>query len=54
MTYTDNYHHMHGLAQTSFGVRMLCWVLIGSTILNRLFFHSSVPAIRSAPFQTRR
>jgi tellurite resistance protein len=35
--------HLHGLATASFGIGMLSWLLIGSTILNRLFFHSSLP-----------
>jgi tellurite resistance protein len=35
--------HLHGLAAASFGIGMLSWLLIGSTILNRLFFHSSLP-----------
>jgi len=35
--------HLHGLAQASFGVGLLCWLLVGSTILNRLFFHSHLP-----------
>jgi tellurite resistance protein len=29
---------LHGLAEASFGVGVLCWVMIGSIILNRLFF----------------
>jgi tellurite resistance protein len=32
--------HLHGLAVASFGIGLLCWLLIGSTILNRLFFHA--------------
>jgi tellurite resistance protein len=35
--------HLPGLAAASFGVGMLSWLLIGSTILNRLFFHSALP-----------
>jgi tellurite resistance protein len=35
--------HLHVVAEASFGIGMLCWLLIGSTILNRLFFHSSLP-----------
>jgi tellurite resistance protein len=34
---------LHGLAAASFGIGMLCWLLIGATILNRLFFHSAFP-----------
>jgi tellurite resistance protein len=36
--------HLHALAAVSFGVGLLSWLLIGSTILNRLFFHSALPA----------
>jgi tellurite resistance protein len=35
--------HLHSLAAASFGIGMLSWLLIGSTILNRLFFHSALP-----------
>ncbi len=35
--------HLHGLAAASFGIGILSWLLIGSTILNRLFFHNSLP-----------
>jgi tellurite resistance protein len=35
--------HLHGLAAASFGIGMLCWVLIGATLLNRLFFHRGLP-----------
>lgn len=35
---------LRGLAEASFGVGILCWIMIGSTIINRLFFHSSLPA----------
>ena len=37
--------HLHGVAEASFGVGMLCWLLVGSTILNRLFFHSLLPPV---------
>jgi tellurite resistance protein len=37
--------HLHELAAASFGVGMLSWLLVGSTILNRLFFHSSLPPV---------
>jgi tellurite resistance protein len=37
--------HLHGLAEASFGIGILCWVLIGATILNRLFFHSALPPL---------
>ncbi len=35
--------HLHALAAASFGVGLLSWLLVGSTILNRLFFHASLP-----------
>lgn len=34
---------LRGLAEAAFGVGFLCWSLVGSTILNRLFFHASLP-----------
>ncbi|NUP53571.1 MAG: TDT family transporter, partial [Catenulispora sp.] len=34
---------LRGLAEAAFGIGFLCWSLVGSTILNRLFFHSSLP-----------
>jgi tellurite resistance protein len=37
--------HLRGLAEASFGIGMLCWVMIGATILNRLFFHRVLPAL---------
>jgi tellurite resistance protein len=30
--------HLHALAEASFGIGILCWILITSTILTRLFF----------------
>ncbi len=35
---------LHGLGELSFGIGMLCWVLLGSLILNRLFFTGALPA----------
>ncbi|MGH3416745.1 MAG: TDT family transporter [Actinocrinis sp.] len=35
---------LHGLGELSFGIGMLCWVLLGSIILNRLFFTAMLPA----------
>src|ERR1700678_3069977 len=29
--------HLHALAEASFGIGVICWVMLGSTILNRLF-----------------
>lgn len=34
-----------GLAAASFGVGLLCWLLVGATILNRLFFHRPLPPL---------
>ncbi len=31
------------LGAASFGVGMLCWLMIGSTVLGRLFFHRALP-----------
>lgn len=36
--------HLHGLAVASYGIGLLCWLLVGSTILNRLFFHAWLPS----------
>jgi tellurite resistance protein len=36
--------HLHALGAASFGIGMLSWLLVGSTILNRLFFHATLPA----------
>jgi tellurite resistance protein len=35
--------HLHALAEASFGIGVLCWLLLGATVLNRLFF-SALPA----------
>src|SRR6202167_1566379 len=37
--------HLHALAEASFGIGIISWVLLGSTILNRLFTR---PALASA------
>ncbi|HEU5333862.1 MAG TPA: hypothetical protein VFU73_13875 [Actinocrinis sp.] len=34
---------LHGLAQASFGIGVLCWVMLGSVILGRLFFTGMLP-----------
>jgi tellurite resistance protein len=34
---------MHTLAEASFGVGVICWLLLGSTVLNRLFFKRALP-----------
>jgi tellurite resistance protein len=36
--------HLHALAEASFGIGVLCWVLLGSTILNRLFSRPALPS----------
>jgi tellurite resistance protein len=36
--------HLHALAEATFGIGMLCWVLLGSLLLNRLFFRPTLPA----------
>ena len=35
--------HLHAVAEASFGSGVLCWLLLGSTILNRLFFRPALP-----------
>src|SRR5580658_11195786 len=36
--------HLHALAEAAFGVGVICWVLLGSTILNRLFSRPPLPS----------
>jgi tellurite resistance protein len=36
--------HLHALAEASFGIGVICWVMLGSTILNRLFTRPVLPA----------
>jgi tellurite resistance protein len=36
--------HLHALAAASFGIGAICWVLLGSTILNRLFTRPALPS----------
>ena len=36
--------HLHALAQASFGIGIISWVLLGSTILNRLFTRPALPS----------
>jgi tellurite resistance protein len=36
--------HLHALAEASFGIGVICWVLLGSTILNRLFSRPPLPS----------
>jgi tellurite resistance protein len=35
---------LHALAAASFGIGVICWLLLGSTILNRLFTRPAPPA----------
>jgi tellurite resistance protein len=35
--------HLHALAEASFGIGIISWVLLGSTILNRLFSRPALP-----------
>lgn len=48
--------HLHAAADASFGIGIISWLLLGSTVLNRIFFHPSLPtaliptlAIETAP-----
>ena len=36
--------HLHALAEASFGIGAICWVLLASTILNRLFTRPALPS----------
>jgi tellurite resistance protein len=36
--------HLHALAQVSFGIGVICWILLGSTIMNRLFTRPALPS----------
>ena len=35
---------LHALAEASFGIGLICWLLLGSAILNRLFVRPALPA----------
>lgn len=35
--------HLHALAEASFGIGVICWILLGSTIFNRLFTRPALP-----------
>jgi tellurite resistance protein len=35
--------HLHALAEASFGIGAICWLLLASTILNRLFTRPALP-----------
>jgi len=41
--------HFHSVAEASFGIGVLCWGLLGSLVLNRLFFR---PRLAGALFPT--
>jgi tellurite resistance protein len=36
--------HLHALAEASFGIGVICWVLLASMILNRLFTRPALPS----------
>jgi tellurite resistance protein len=36
--------HLHAAADVAFGIGIISWLLLGSTVLNRIFFHPSLPA----------
>jgi tellurite resistance protein len=36
--------HLHALAEASFGIGVICWVMLGSVILNRLFTRPALPS----------
>jgi len=36
--------HLHALGEASFGIGVICYALLGSLVLNRLFFRPSLPA----------
>lgn len=36
--------HLRALGEASFGIGVICWAMLGSLILNRLFFRRALPA----------
>jgi tellurite resistance protein len=36
--------HLHGAAEVCFGISVISWLLLGSTVLNRLYIHPVLPA----------
>src|SRR5690348_6723196 len=36
--------HLHALAEASFGIGVICWILLGSVILNRLLTRPALPS----------
>jgi tellurite resistance protein len=37
--------HLHAVAAAAFGIGVICWLLLGSAVLNRLFFRPLPPAL---------
>jgi tellurite resistance protein len=35
--------HLHAVGEASFGIGVLCWLVLGSILLNRLFFRAALP-----------
>ena len=35
--------HLHALAEASFGIGVICWIMLGSVIMNRLFTRPALP-----------
>jgi len=46
--------HLRGLAEASFGIGVICWLLLGSAILNRLFTRPPCPLRSPPPWRSRR
>lgn len=46
--------HLRGLAQASFGIGVICWLLLGSAILNRLFTRPALAAPLVPRWRSRR
>jgi tellurite resistance protein len=41
--------HLHALAEASFGIGVLCWVMLGSVVLTRLFTRPALPPALGSP-----
>jgi tellurite resistance protein len=41
--YAAAHVHLHAVAEASLGMAVISWLLLGSTVLNRLFFHPAMP-----------
>jgi tellurite resistance protein len=37
--------HLHAIAEASFGIGIVCWLLLGSVLLNQLFFRPGLPPL---------